>query len=96
MDSAGNVTVLYSFTGQSDGSWPESEVVQGADGNLYGTTAYGGMYDDGVLFRISNLGVLKTSMNALEYREPSTPHILPPLIRNPHVGLPAPSSPNQK
>ena len=96
MDSAGNVTVLYSFTGQSDGSWPESQLVQGADGNLYGTAAYGGTYDDGVLFQISNLATVKASVNALESREPSKPLILPPISRNPHVGLPAPISPNQK
>ena len=35
-------TVLYSFTGGSDGSAPEGTVVLDAQGNIYGTTYYGG------------------------------------------------------
>jgi uncharacterized repeat protein (TIGR03803 family) len=37
---SGLVEVLYNFQG-SDGSYPDS-LVQGSDGNLYGTTAFGG------------------------------------------------------
>jgi uncharacterized repeat protein (TIGR03803 family) len=43
MDSAGNVSALYSFTGApTDGSNPFSAVVEGNDGYLYGTTRWGG------------------------------------------------------
>ena len=35
-------TVLYSFTGGSDGAEPFVSVIQGTDGNFYGTTFYGG------------------------------------------------------
>jgi len=35
-------TDLYDFTGGSDGGYPISNVVVDAQGNLYGTTAYGG------------------------------------------------------
>jgi uncharacterized repeat protein (TIGR03803 family) len=53
MDPLGNVTVLHVFSGgPSDGSFP-SGLIQGKDGNLYGTTAYGGAANDGVVFRIS-------------------------------------------
>jgi uncharacterized repeat protein (TIGR03803 family) len=61
MDAAGNVTTLYAFTGQSDGSWPEAALILGANGNLYGTTAYGGANDDGVVFLVSNLSTLSSS-----------------------------------
>ncbi len=56
-------TVLYSFTGGSDGDLPESGVVQDASGNLYGTTFEGGNvncgnYDDGcgVVYEVSTAG----------------------------------------
>jgi uncharacterized repeat protein (TIGR03803 family) len=42
LDAAGNETVLYSFTGGSDGSYPYSTLVQDEAGNLYGTTSSGG------------------------------------------------------
>jgi uncharacterized repeat protein (TIGR03803 family) len=34
----GTLATLYSFTGSNDGSWPVAGLVQGKDGNLYGTT----------------------------------------------------------
>ena len=90
MDSAGNVTVLYAFTGQSDGSWPESAVIQGTDGSLYGTTAYGGVNDDGVIFRISNLASLSPSASKSGIEQNVRPIITPVLVRRPHVGIPLP------
>ncbi len=44
-------TILYSFTGANDGANPNSLLV-GHDGNLYGTAAYGGSYQSGVVFRL--------------------------------------------
>ena len=38
----GALTTLYSFTGGNDGANPAAGLVQGSDGNFYGTTAYGG------------------------------------------------------
>lgn len=40
---------LYNFT-QADGCLPEGAMIQGADGKLYGTAAYGGVNDKGVIF----------------------------------------------
>lgn len=46
-------TDLYDFTGSSDGANPESAVLFDANGNLYGTAEYGGMYGSGVVFEIT-------------------------------------------
>jgi uncharacterized repeat protein (TIGR03803 family) len=90
MDSAGNVTILYAFTGKSDGSWPESGVIQGTDGNFYGTTAYGGLNDDGVIFRLSNLASLKSGAIAASDTSDVQPAITPTLVTHPHIGPPGP------
>jgi uncharacterized repeat protein (TIGR03803 family) len=42
MDSLGNLTVLHLFT-KTDGAQPQSGVIMGIDGYLYGTTPYGGV-----------------------------------------------------
>jgi uncharacterized repeat protein (TIGR03803 family) len=42
MTPAGVVTGLYSFPGYPGANVPESQLVQGSDGNLYGTTYEGG------------------------------------------------------
>jgi uncharacterized repeat protein (TIGR03803 family) len=50
LDAAGNYTVLYNFTGGADGAGPNAGVILGPGGNLWGTTTYGGKYNDGVVF----------------------------------------------
>jgi uncharacterized repeat protein (TIGR03803 family) len=45
-DSSWVFTPLYSFQGTSDGGFPWAGVVFGPDGNLYGTTYYGGDFQD--------------------------------------------------
>jgi uncharacterized repeat protein (TIGR03803 family) len=64
---SGALTTLYSFgsiTNASgwalDGDGPEAALVQGSDGNFYGTTAYGGTNDGGTVFKISPSGALTT------------------------------------
>ena len=61
----GVLTTLYHFTGGSDGASPTAGLVQGSDGNFYGTTsgttsAGGGSNYWGTVFRISTNGVLIT------------------------------------
>ncbi len=41
LDIAGNESVLYSFTGGSDGAYPYSTLVSDSAGNLYGTASQG-------------------------------------------------------
>ncbi len=52
LDTSGNETVLYSFTGNTDGAGPSAGLVQDAQGNLYGTTNQGGANDYGTVFEV--------------------------------------------
>jgi len=63
---AGVETVLYSFAGGSDGSDPDAALIQGSDGNFYGTTGYGGSNSSctgtvlvgcGTVFKVTPAGV---------------------------------------
>ena len=51
-------TNLYSFSGTNDGANPYAGLVQGSDGNLYGTTSSGGAHNLGTVFKISSNGAL--------------------------------------
>jgi uncharacterized repeat protein (TIGR03803 family) len=54
---AGDFTTLYSFGTGSDASNPLGGVVQGGDGNLYGTSAAGGAHSSGAVFKVTPAGV---------------------------------------
>jgi uncharacterized repeat protein (TIGR03803 family) len=60
MTPAGGITILHSFGDGSvlnDGASPVGGLVEGADGNFYGTTFEGGFNDDnGTLFKVSAAG----------------------------------------
>jgi uncharacterized repeat protein (TIGR03803 family) len=65
-------TTLYTFCSVgtcTDGAGPFGALVQGADGNFYGTTRYGGSgtggaeYSGGTVFQMTPSGVLKTLYN---------------------------------
>ena len=45
-------TILYSFTGGSDGRQPGGGLLLDAAGNLYGTTAFGGTSNAGTVFKV--------------------------------------------
>jgi uncharacterized repeat protein (TIGR03803 family) len=49
----GTETVLYSFTGGSDGAYPVASLIRDKAGNLYGTTEEGGASGDGVVFKVT-------------------------------------------
>jgi uncharacterized repeat protein (TIGR03803 family) len=53
LDAAGHLTVLYSFTGGSDGGDVSAGVIADPAGNLYGTTVYGGTGSTGVVFELT-------------------------------------------
>jgi uncharacterized repeat protein (TIGR03803 family) len=50
---------LHNFQGP-DGDEPDAGLVQGANGNFYGTTAQGGANGDGTVFKITLTGTLTT------------------------------------
>jgi uncharacterized repeat protein (TIGR03803 family) len=56
IDSSGNETVLYRFTGGADGSVPLGGVIRDAAGNLYGTAAAGGASGWGTVFKLDKNG----------------------------------------
>jgi uncharacterized repeat protein (TIGR03803 family) len=56
VDATGQESVLYSFTGLLDGASPGSGLVSDPAGNLYGTTDYGGTFDDGTVFKLDVTG----------------------------------------
>jgi uncharacterized repeat protein (TIGR03803 family) len=60
----GTLTPLYLFTGGDDGSASFAELVQGINGDFYGTTQYGGSSGDGVVFKINpvSTSILLTSI----------------------------------
>jgi len=61
---AGKQTTLHSFgtkAGFADGCSPRAGLVQGSDGNLYGTTSLNGTYGNyGTIFKITTSGSLTT------------------------------------
>jgi uncharacterized repeat protein (TIGR03803 family) len=56
LDSNGNYTVLYTFTGGEDGGNPFAGLIQDKAGNLYGTTQNGGTWDKGTVFKLDSKG----------------------------------------
>jgi uncharacterized repeat protein (TIGR03803 family) len=73
---AGTLTTLYNFCSQyegfvncTDGVSPNGALVQATDGNFYGTTAGGGQWGSGTVFRITPTGVLATLHSFDPYTE---------------------------
>lgn len=58
--SAQRFSLLYTFTSNANGSTPLTAPIQGLDGNLYGTTSYGGSEERGSVYKITPAGELTT------------------------------------
>jgi uncharacterized repeat protein (TIGR03803 family) len=56
----GTLTTLYSFPGAPGGDSPLAPLIQGIDGQFYGTTQNGGPGDGGTVFRMSPGGAVAT------------------------------------
>ena len=61
MTTNGTLTTLASFN-YANGAYPQAGLVQGADGNFYGTTEDGG-YGNGTVFRMTTNGTLTTLLS---------------------------------
>jgi uncharacterized repeat protein (TIGR03803 family) len=60
---SGTISTLYSFCQKSscaDGQFPYTGLVQGSDGNFYGTTTDGGVNGGGIAFKLTPAGVFTT------------------------------------
>ena len=65
---AGTFVIIYNFTGSADGEVPSGGLVQGGDGNFYGTTLGSndlpyGSPSPGTVFKITPAGVFTTLYN---------------------------------
>ncbi len=65
--------VLHTFSGP-DGASPSGALIQGSDGNFYGTTETGGATNNGTIFQLTPKGVLTTlfSFSGVDGSRPST------------------------
>jgi uncharacterized repeat protein (TIGR03803 family) len=64
--SAQTLTTIHNFNG-TDGHLPYAALAQATDGNLYGTTYYGGAGGSGNVFKVSPTGTLKTVYSFCSY-----------------------------
>ena len=74
---SGTLTVLHNFTSNgTDGCSPTAALVQGTDGDFYGTTSFCGSGSGGTVFKITSNGTL-TALSSFERggwcRGPRTP-----------------------
>lgn len=55
--AASATKLVYSFGGNADGEYTDTELVRDSAGNLYGTSVQGGIYGGGTVFRVTPAGV---------------------------------------
>jgi uncharacterized repeat protein (TIGR03803 family) len=60
IDTLGELSNLYSFSGGADGGNPAASLIVGSDGGFYGTTSQGGTNNQGSVFRLEVSGLLTT------------------------------------
>jgi uncharacterized repeat protein (TIGR03803 family) len=54
---AGVFTVIRNLKATTDGSYPQGDIMQATDGNLYGSCYSGGTYGNGTIFKITTAGI---------------------------------------
>jgi len=62
---ANGLSLLYAFTGASDGDVPYGGLIVDSSGNLYGTTLFGGTSGNGTIFKLAPDGT-KTVLHAFQ------------------------------
>jgi uncharacterized repeat protein (TIGR03803 family) len=77
LDTNGTLTILHNFGSfYGDGSMPYAGLISDRDGNLYGTTEYGGTWGDGSVFKLDpsgNLTILYSFTGGLDGQAPFAP-----------------------
>ena len=68
----GQLTTLHNFNGGTDGHTPQAGLVEGTDGNFYGTTS-GGESNNGTIFMITPAGML-TTLHYFDLSDGAEPH----------------------
>jgi uncharacterized repeat protein (TIGR03803 family) len=64
----GVLNTLYNFctlANCADGQYPEASLVQGSNGNFYGTTSFGGTYGDGTVYNLATIPSTGSSCNGV-------------------------------
>lgn len=56
ISASGTESVLYNFTGGTDGNTPDAAPTLGTDGRIYGTTRLGGAYNFGTVYAVDTTG----------------------------------------
>jgi uncharacterized repeat protein (TIGR03803 family) len=69
---SGAETVLYSFQYGNDGATPKGALIQGKDGNFYGTTSLGGN-GNGAVFEVSPSGVVTVLYTFQRFNDGANP-----------------------
>jgi len=85
----GAFTTIYSFCSQpncTDGDTPNTGLVGGMDGNLYGITSGGGANGDGTVFQISPGGMF-TTLHSFDGTDGYCPYQCAPMVQSPSGNL---------
>jgi uncharacterized repeat protein (TIGR03803 family) len=85
MTPGGQLTTLYEFGAAYAPPAPYGGLIQGADGNLYGTTRNGGIYGNGTVFKITLGGALTTLYSFSGASDGGTPQA--PLVQTTNGNL---------
>src|ERR1035441_7624477 len=67
------LTTLHSFRISPNGANSQAGLVQGSDGNFYGTTSSGGTVGAGTVFKISTNGALTTLYSFSGFNDGASP-----------------------
>jgi uncharacterized repeat protein (TIGR03803 family) len=73
--SVGALTTVHMFAGPpAEGKWPAAGLLQARDGYFYGTTYYGGTYNNGTVFQMTSEGSLTTLYSFTGGSDGGLPH----------------------
>ncbi|MGH9498567.1 MAG: choice-of-anchor tandem repeat GloVer-containing protein [Terriglobales bacterium] len=86
IDQFGTETVLYQFTGGTDGWGPEGTLASDPSGNVYGVTRAGGNFNAGAIFKLDSSGH-ETVLHSFAYNSPDGASPLGGVLRDNHGNL---------